>query len=344
MPSKNQTYLHRFALFTAICTFCLIIAGGLVTSTGSGLAVPDWPLSYGQLMPSMVGGILYEHSHRMVAAFVGFLAVILAVWLWKSKEPRWVRVLGFIALAAVVLQGLLGGLTVLFMLPTAISVSHAALAQTFFCIVAAVALFTSRWWRSEQPQLNETHASPTTLTLSIFMTAAVFVQLILGALMRHTDAGLAVPDFPLAYGQVFPSLSQESIAAYNARLIHDHVRLAADGPISSGQVVLHMAHRSWAAAVALLILWTSVRLWKLSSSGKRLRNFSYLLVVLLAVQIGLGWTTVISRKAVDITTAHVAVGALLLVSSVVTALHLWRYCGLRVVRFPFVTARKEAVA
>src|SRR5713226_1672795 len=102
--------LHRFAIFTAVCTFCLVIAGGLVTSTQSGLAVPDWPLSYGQLMPPMVGGIFYEHLHRMVATFVGVLTIILAVWVWRKEDRGWMRILGFVALALVIMQGLLGGL------------------------------------------------------------------------------------------------------------------------------------------------------------------------------------------------------------------------------------------
>jgi heme A synthase len=126
--------LHRFALFTACCTAFLIFVGGLVTSTESGLAVPDWPLSYGMLFPPMVGGIFYEHGHRMVASFVGLLTVILAIWTWRRETRAWVRRLSLAALAAVILQGLLGGLTVLYLLPTPISMTHACLAQTFFCM------------------------------------------------------------------------------------------------------------------------------------------------------------------------------------------------------------------
>ncbi|MEE9225342.1 MAG: COX15/CtaA family protein [Bacteroidota bacterium] len=344
MPTNYHKSLHRFALLTAICTFFLIIAGGLVTSTGSGLAVPDWPLSYGQIMPPMVGGIFYEHGHRMVATFVGVLAIILAVWLWKKEERRWLRVLGLIALSAVILQGVLGGLTVLYLLPTAISVSHAALAQTFFAIVISIALFTSRWWKSEQPLLTETGHAPSTLTLCIVATGAVYLQLILGALMRHTDSGLAVPDFPLAYGQLFPALSSESIEAYNKQLIYEDIRLAADGPLTSGQIIIHMVHRLWAAVVAVLILWTSLRLRELSSSARRISRFSYLLVALLIVQIALGALTVFSGKAVEITTAHVATGAVLLVSCVLTSLHLWHVSGIRVLSLPLLNARKEAVA
>jgi cytochrome c oxidase assembly protein subunit 15 len=124
--------LHRWALFTTCCTAFLIFVGGLVTSTDSGLAVPDWPLSYGMLFPPMVGGIFYEHGHRMAAAFVGFLTVILAIWTCVKEDRSWVRWLSLTALAAVVLQGILGGLTVLYLLPASISMTHACLAQTSF--------------------------------------------------------------------------------------------------------------------------------------------------------------------------------------------------------------------
>src|SRR5437667_2183294 len=122
---------HRLCLALSACTLFLIFVGGLVTSTGSGLSVPDWPLSYGRLMPPMVGGIFYEHGHRMVASAVGLLTVVLAVWLSRREPRAWVRRLGYAALAAVVAQGVLGGLTVIFLLPTAVSVAHACLAQTF---------------------------------------------------------------------------------------------------------------------------------------------------------------------------------------------------------------------
>src|SRR5512134_1338952 len=140
--------LHRFSIVVVGCTVALILAGSLVTSTGSGLAVPDWPTTYGENMflfpPSKwVGGILYEHGHRLIASGVGFLTIILAVWLWVQEPRRWLKKLGVAALGAVILQGLLGGLTVLFFLPAAISTAHAGLAEVFFCLTVAIALFTS---------------------------------------------------------------------------------------------------------------------------------------------------------------------------------------------------------
>src|SRR4051812_7071665 len=124
--------LHRWSILLACCTLLLVIAGGLVTSRDAGLSVPDWPLSYGQLMPPMEGGILYEHGHRMIATTVGLFTIVSMIWLYRSERRRWLRWLGAIALVAVIAQGVLGGLTVLLLLPWWISTAHACLAQLFF--------------------------------------------------------------------------------------------------------------------------------------------------------------------------------------------------------------------
>ncbi|MGZ7042720.1 MAG: COX15/CtaA family protein, partial [Thermoanaerobaculia bacterium] len=135
----TPVWLRRFTKLVAASTLFLIFAGAMVTSTGSGLAVPDWPLSYGMLMPPMIGGIFYEHGHRMIAATVGLLTVIQALWLWRREPKRRVRMLGFLAVGAVIAQGVLGGLTVIFLLPHAISVAHAGLAEIFFCLNVSIA-------------------------------------------------------------------------------------------------------------------------------------------------------------------------------------------------------------
>src|SRR3954464_9154976 len=152
--------LHRFAKFVAGCTVLLVLAGSLVTSTDSGLSVPDWPTTYGWNMftfpPSKwVGGILYEHGHRLIASTVGFLTIILAVWLWTSEPRRWMKWLGAGALGAVIAQGVLGGLTVMFFLPAPISTAHAGLAEIFFCITVAIALFTSPRWIAGYSQAGD---------------------------------------------------------------------------------------------------------------------------------------------------------------------------------------------
>ena len=190
----TNTWLHRFAVFTAFSTLGLIAAGALVTSNDAGLAVPDWPLSYGQLMPPMVGGIFYEHGHRMVATFVGFLTIVLVVWLWRRDPRGWVKKLGIAALAAVIAQGLLGGMTVLLLLPTAISVMHACLAQLFFCMIVSLALFTSPGWQERErsrvaPSDSEGFAALGRLCLAA--SVAIFAQLAIGAALRHEGLGLA---------------------------------------------------------------------------------------------------------------------------------------------------------
>ena len=325
--------LHRFALFTAFCTFLLIIAGGLVTSTGSGLSVPDWPNTYGHFMfafplDQMVGGIVFEHTHRMIASAVGFLTIILALWLWKREDRPWVRKLGFTAVALVVAQGLLGGLTVLLLLPPAVSVAHAALAQSFFAVVASIALFTSEWWRGFPRRPVAPGSRRSIVALTAMTAGAVFIQLLIGALMRHTDSGLAVPDFPLAYGQFVPSLSGEAVAGYNEQLLRSGIRIAADDPVTAPQILLHMIHRFWAVIVLLLALWSSWRLAFEGSSSSRFPRFAGLIALLVLLQCLLGALTVLSGKAVLIATAHVAAGALLLVTCVLSFLHAARLWGL----------------
>ncbi|MDD8016764.1 MAG: COX15/CtaA family protein [Bacteroidota bacterium] len=329
--------LHRFALFTAFCTFVLIFIGGLVTSTGSGLSVPDWPTTYGQNMftypiDKWVGGIKYEHGHRLFASFVGILTVILAVWLAIKEERKWVKWFGYGAVGVVVLQGILGGLTVLFLLPVPISVAHGMLAQTFFCIVSSIALFTSQWWREEEPMsisINE-------ISIQFFPLAAsivVFIQLALGALLRHTYSGLAVPDFPLAYGQIFPTISRDAIAQYNQNLLREEIRWAGDTPIESYQIVIHMIHRLWAYVVAITVIGAGFKVYRAKFLPKKIRRNGGVMIAAVAIQFTLGALTVLTRKEVVVTTAHVAVGAFTLVLCVLTTLQVSKYFGFRFSNF-----------
>ncbi len=182
--------VHRFAVFTACCTFLLLIAGALVTSNDAGLSVPDWPLSYGSLTPPMVGGIFYEHGHRMIAAFVGILSIVLAAWLWRVESRPWVRWLGIAAVGAVVAQGILGGITVLFFLPAPISAAHATLAQLFFCTIVSIALFTSAWWQRQRSAIADSGEGAGIHTLAVATAGATLVQFILGAAFRHKGFGI----------------------------------------------------------------------------------------------------------------------------------------------------------
>ena len=295
-----MNWLHRYAKLVVASTVLLIAAGGMVTSTGSGLSVPDWPNTYGQFMFSfpldkMVGGIVWEHSHRLIASTVGFLTIILALWTWRVDPRSWMRKLGFAALGAVILQGLLGGLTVLFFLPPAISIGHAGLAQLFFCSTIAIAVFTSPGWRSSSIMPDDRTLRIRALTT----TCLVYLQILLGATMRHNKAGLAIPDFPLAFGSVIP-------------------------PVWNAAIAIHFAHRVGALAVLIAASLTIARVWSVHRSVDRLRRLALLLVGLVLAQGTLGAFVVWSGLQPVINTAHVANGALVLGTSLVLTLRSHR--------------------
>jgi cytochrome c oxidase assembly protein subunit 15 len=292
--------LHRFSQFVVGCTVLLVLAGSLVTSTGSGLAVPDWPTTYGWNMftfpPSKwVGGIFYEHGHRLIASTVGFLTIILAGWIWLVDPRRWMKRLGVGALAAVIAQGVLGGLTVLFFLPDAISTAHAGLAEVFFCMTVAIALFTSRGWIEAADAADDR----TLRIVATATTALVYTQIIVGAVVRHSGAGLAIPDFPLMFGGLVPDRWSNAIA-------------------------IHFAHRVGALIVAAAVLATSAHVWYHHRGRRELMRPAGLIVGLVIVQIALGALTVLSRRNVAINSAHVVCGALVLTTSLVITLRSWR--------------------
>ncbi len=325
---KGSIALHRFAQFTAASTFMLIFLGGLVTSTGSGLSVPDWPTTYGENMftypiDKWVGGIKYEHGHRLFASFVGFLTVILAVWLGFKEERKWVRMLGYAALAAVSFQGLLGGLTVLFLLPTAISVAHGMLAQSFFCLVSSIALITSPWWKRTTEGITVETIRPV-FRFAVAALIVVFIQLLFGALLRHTYSGLSIPDFPLAHGQLIPSFSDESMAAYNQHLIDIGIKWKGDVPVQAYQIFIHLLHRYWAYAVAVIVFMLGYRMKRSAAVPKRLNSVGTFLMSLISLQFTLGILTVLTRKEYIITSLHVVIGALVLVTCCVTVVALMR--------------------
>jgi len=186
MPNRN---LHHYAVFTACSTFLLLIAGALVTSNQAGLSIPDWPLAYGSIHPPMVGGIVFEWSHRVMAASVGFLTIVLASWIWVAEKRPWMRWLGFAALGGVIAQGILGGLTVRMFQPPAVSAAHATLAQLFFSTVVAIAVFTSAWWQTPVTEVDDS-GTPRVRSLAVWSCVAIFLQLILGAAFRHNGFGI----------------------------------------------------------------------------------------------------------------------------------------------------------
>ncbi|MCG3176016.1 MAG: Heme A synthase [Candidatus Omnitrophica bacterium] len=180
-PAQRLT--HLFAVALTLGTLMLIAAGGLVTSTESGLSVPDWPLSYGQFFPPMVGGVRFEHSHRMIAGAIGVLTLVLAALVHRSEQRRWIRALSLAACVLVLVQAVLGGLTVIHLLPLAISVTHACVAQSFLCVIASIALTTSNEWRVSSP--TPVTGASALGRLELITLFFVFAQLVAGALLRH---------------------------------------------------------------------------------------------------------------------------------------------------------------
>ena len=299
--------LHRFSKFLVACTVLLILAGSLVTSHDAGLSVPDWPTSYGWNMftfpPSMwVANILYEHGHRLIASTVGFLTIIMAVWLWIADPRRWLRWFGVAALGSVIAQGVLGGLTVLFFLPAAVSTAHAGLAEIFFCMTVAIAIFTSPGWASGYAGSDPGVRPVDDQTLRVFATAAtilIYAQILVGATMRHTGAGLAIPDFPWMFGHLVP----------------DHW---------SNAIAIHFTHRAGALLVTLGILTVFAYIWSHHRARRELMRPVALIVALVAAQVTLGALTVLSRRDPWINSVHVVCGAMVLTTSLVLTLRSWR--------------------
>jgi heme a synthase len=384
-PFPADPWLHRWALLTAATTLGLLGVGGLVTSHGAGLAVPDWPNTYGYNMfffpvSKWAGGIFYEHTHRLLATVVGLMTVMLALWLhgrgarrflrwgglllagvgigvclfvpghradglviagaglaslilgffWPRCEPqaRWLRWLGVAAVVAVVGQGVLGGLRVV-LLRDQIGVVHATLAQLFFVLVCVIALFTSRWWRLSDSAVatSDVHTrcldSGRLRTMSMLFLATTLLvlgQLILGAAMRHQHAGLSIPDFPLAYGRLWPATDAQSVSSYN---LHS-VEVLAANPITAFQVQLQMLHRLTALCILLAVAGCAWFARRAFCGGDVIRKLALIWFGLVVAQALLGAATVWSGKAADIATAHVFVGALSMALGGMATAILWR--------------------
>jgi len=294
--------LHKYSRLVVASTVLLILAGSFVTSTGSGLSVPDWPTTYGWNMfafpPSkMVGGIFYEHGHRLIASTVGFMTIVLAAWIWITDSRRWLKWFGVGALGAVVAQGLLGGLTVLFLLPPAVSTAHAGLAEIFFCMTVAIAVFTSPSWIEGYAGVGADDVRLRQLTTTTLVV--IYTQILIGATMRHVGAGLAIPDFPWMFGHIVP----------------DHW---------SPAIAIHFAHRFGALVATLSILATSTYIWMRHADRAELARPATLIIFLVGLQLMLGAFTVLSRRDVWINSLHVVCGALVLTTALVIALRSWR--------------------
>ena len=366
LPVKTNRALHWFAVLTAAATFLLLGAGGLVTSHEAGMSVPDWPNSYGYNMfafpPSKwIGGIFYEHTHRLWATVVGLITTILLLWffgkssrpfmkwmglvlpvigiiseivyphrrldgiiyivvgvvsfvasfVWPrcERSPKWLCWLGGAAFLGVVAQGVLGGLRV-DLINAQLGIFHGILAQTFFALVCAIALFTGRFWHELMAQKKIVFVPRGLRSHVLFVTMLIFLQLALGATMRHQHAGLSISDFPLAHGKIWPDTSPEAIARYNA----ERMDVVAQNLITAFQVILQMIHRLVALLIFLGVASSAGLAVKRLGKTDSLTKLAFFWTALILAQIGLGIETIWSNKAADIATAHVLVGALSLVT------------------------------
>jgi cytochrome c oxidase assembly protein subunit 15 len=291
--------VHYFAVFSAVCTFGVLFAGAMVTSTGSGLSVPDWPLSYGQFFPPMIGGIFYEHGHRLMAGTVACLTAVLAFLIWRTGQRPAVRWLGSAACLIVVAQAVLGGLTVLLRLPTEVSVAHACLGQSFFCVMVLLAALTSPAWTAPTRPLAEEPVRWLSLpTFSLVTSIGFFGQLLLGAIMRHQGAGLAIPDFPTVFGGFFP-------------------------PEFTPAITIHFAHRLGAYTMATLAVVLCTRVMRGQPDQLGLVGLSGGLLALISIQVMLGASIIWLKRPVVITSLHLAVGALCLATSVLLTVRVF---------------------
>ncbi|HLW55171.1 MAG TPA: COX15/CtaA family protein [Candidatus Angelobacter sp.] len=311
----------------AALALLLLIAGGLVTSNNAGLAVPDWPTSFGSLykMPRMIGGVKFEHGHRVVAEIVGLLTIVVAIWTWRVDRRRWMRGLTLAAVAGVIFQGVLGGLTVLNFLPPAISTAHATVGQTMFCVLAAIAVFTSRSWL-EEPAEKIMRVDSRKLIRHLWMLIGfMYLQLILGAAFRHVWTKW--------------------------------------GPMGTNQWPVHKIVHAFlyphilnALLVAGLVAYVSLRALVQHAGIRQLRRPAIALLLLLIVQLLLGVSAYVVRVVqgvnevqptpalVSVTVAHLSVGALMLALAVVMIIQTYRLSGEPAAVLPFDRDRKVATA
>ena len=298
---------HRFALLVAVAAFLLVIAGSLVTTTGSALAVPDWPLAFGQLFPRMEGGVLYEHGHRMIAGVVVILVIALEVWTEMAETRASVKWLARAMVASIIIQALLGGMTVLLRLPPAVSSAHAGLAQILFAMTVVMAEVTGNgeWGMGNGRQERAMTPGHSPLSIAIAhspLPIAVFLQIMLGAVVRHTGAALVIPTFPLADGKLIPEFTTSLVA-------------------------WQFAHRVGAVVVAIVVAWAAIRALRRPPAvaagrpqGPPVQRLAWLMLGLIVWQIAMGAWTIWSYRGFWPTTAHVAGGALLFVTTVLFAL------------------------
>ncbi len=301
-------FVHGVALLAAVATFLLIVVGGLVTSKGAGMSVPDWPTTYGYNMflfpySRWVGGIFWEHSHRLLASGIGLITLILAAVTFIKEKRAWVRWLAVAAVIGVILQGVLGGLRVT-LYKDQIGIFHALLAQSFFGLLLVITAITGRRFLSGA--WFHDRAAASLRGLVVIGLVLTYFQLGIAATIRHQHAPLAIRDFPAAYGQLIPDLSPAALARINTERTQEKI-----APVSSAQIVLQLVHRSGAIALLVVVLIVATRAVQITPLGHWMRSWSLLWVGGILLQILLGGITIWTNKAADVATAHMALGALL---------------------------------
>jgi cytochrome c oxidase assembly protein subunit 15 len=302
--------LRRFSKVLCALTLFLIFLGALVKSTESGLSVPDWPTTYGKFMfafplDQMVGGIKYEHTHRMLASIVGFCTLVFCIWLWRSPVDLWIKRLGLVAFLTVVAQGILGGLTVKYFLPVWLSMMHGVLAQTFLLIVIMIAYALSIEYQHRR-HLNY-KIEGAWIRAAILMASMVYIQLIFGNWMRHTQSGLAVPDFPSMGGTFLPTMDQGMLNRINAWRFENNL-----DPVTMMQVCIHLVHRFWALLILLVLFYLNHYAVRKHLDSVFIMKTLFWINVTVGLQIMLGISTVLLKKEVVVTTFHVTMGAVVL--------------------------------
>ncbi|MFO0589082.1 MAG: heme A synthase [Polyangiaceae bacterium] len=292
---SSSKWLHPFAVFTAASTFVLLIVGGLVHGTGSSLACPDWPLCHGQFLPKMENGVLYEHSHRLVAGTVAILTWILGGWLLFDRHHRALRPLAIAAPLMVVAQAVLGGITVIYKLPKPVTLSHLVLSMSFFSVLLVIAVRTRPGARAAEAPDDALPMNRFDLRASVGLVAiAILGQILLGGFVRHSMAGLACTTIPDCFGSYWPP---ESESSYSERL--------------------HMLHRYGGVTVALLVFAHAWLVRKRVPAGHVAQKLAIATPILVVLQITLGIFSVTSLLQLHTVTTHIAVGAALLATHVV---------------------------
>lgn len=321
-----RRWLHGLTIGLVVVTFVLLILGGTVTSHGVGLAVSDWPTSLGYnmfLLPPRLwqGGILVEHTHRLLASFVGFYTMVVCLCLCLTQRHRpWLCWVGGAAVVIVIGQGIMGGLRVT-ELSVAWGVFHGITAQLFFLVTVLIATATGPLWdRRSRPSANRPNRFDTRLRrCSGMMLAILIIQLILGAGMRHTGSGLAIPDFPTSYGGLVPPFAAEQIEAAHSEIV-PYDQFEGDAYPTSSQVAVHFAHRAWAVATLLGGIWLLACAQRFATFDMAILRPALATLALLLVQIGLGALVVISGRHPELATAHQATGAAILATAALLAI------------------------